>query len=370
MLILVKTFCIAMCSAFRESADQSIKAIVECRTTSEKVPMPGGDRELASWLEAEEETLETGTQCWKTMDEAGVTEEKIQQWIEDTRQEATNIFFRNKLLSSITKSGISKKDGRFPVFDQTTDAEFDFQVEHSVIADEHGNTTTQNENKFAIFVLGASSTGKTTVTASALAKHSAFAQFPLMTMDGADWRDSSKVWKRHAKDGFVEEGRTCHYKDYYKKVFQKVRPEMDAWTMSMVRQHQPKTVVIPDTAVPCVFPSWYQSCPIQYKIDKMVELGYKPVFFVIIADKEEVQRRGEQRQETEGKAYSPKTFELAYLSAFNLACHRSDATWKYFYNSFDNSETSVQELEQEDFLSRTSGILEQASWIQSLMGGD
>lgn len=135
---------------------------------------------------------------------------------------------------------------------------------------------------------------------------------------------------------------------------------MDDWTMNMVSTYKPKTVVVPDTAVPCIFPRIWNTCKINFKIEKMEKLGYKPMFFVILADKAGVQEKGIARQDIEGKAYSPKTFELAYKSAQNLMSDYPDATWKFFYNSFDGP---AVELSKTDYESRTRAILADASWL-------
>jgi len=310
----------------------------------------------------EADTVATDTQCWQTMWEAGVREKQKQQMITETRSEAHNATFTTILLNYITKGSITKGYHGLKQFEAVENAESAFGKASTEVADEFGSNKPSDIIRTAIFVLGASSSGKTTVTASAVDQDAALAQFPLMTIDGADWRDKSEVWARYAKDGFKNSnGTTCHYKDYYEDVFQKVRADMDEWTMTMVSRYKPKIVVIPHTAVPCIFPRIWISCPINYKIQRMEQLGYKPIFLIILADKTQVQEKGISRQEREGKAYSPKTFELAYLSAKSLMSYYPDAKWTYFYNSFKGP---AEKLEKSEYEKRTHPILQRASWFR------
>jgi len=264
-------------------------------------------------------------QCWKTMQEAGWSNTDIERQIAATKGEAKDSEFQRKLLNIIVKKSIRLEQGRLPTFAEVGDgAEFYLEQEK----------TKQGEKK-AVFVLGPSCSGKTAVAASLPLFH-AQDRFPLMTVDGADWRSVSSVWQTNAKAGFKTiEGKQCFYKDYFTKVFQTVKKDMHIWMMEQIRIHQPKTVVIPSTAVPCIFPRFTSSCKIRSLIDQMESYGYTVSFVVIHADKSRVVARGRKRQKDEGKAYSSAGYELAYLSPLTLMSRYTDESkWSFYYNRF------------------------------------
>jgi len=271
-------------------------------------------------------------QCWVAMSDV-LTPDEMETAKQQTKNEANDNDFKMRLLNRIIKTGVTGgTGGALKQFEQETDANAYLQA--MARDPQHGR-------KRAIFILGPSSSGKTTVAAS-IPK----LLFPLMKVDGADWREQSKVWEHYAQHLYNHNRKKCQLKDYFKKVFQKIKPEMHTWMMAQINKHKPMTVLFPSTAVPCIFPKDTKRCKIAALIEYVRNtLGYEVSFVVIHADKNAVVQKGTARAQKEGKKYSASGYELAYVSALRLMdVYPTDKyEWKFYTNSFDSAPQEITE---------------------------
>jgi len=198
------------------------------------------------------------------------------------------------------------------------------------------------KGRTAIFVLGPSAAGKTSIVASlGLLRKTMACQFPAMTFDGAGVRDVSQVWKRYAQDGgkweacdgcrgpgsqkdgtrhwVSEQAPSCLLKKYFEDVTQpSLKPNLKKHMFDWIAKYMPKTVVIPETAVPCVTTIFEKFCKVLKTIKKFRKLGYTIKFVVVYAPLEQVRKAGTERALKEGKPYSSKAYALALYGAKKL----------------------------------------------------
>jgi len=268
--------------------------------------------------------------CWTKMENIPGWDTKAK--IKETLDEAENSEFLNRLLNQITKIG-------------TVQASYNTALQQFVAKQENAQAylsehmqTSGSVKRKAIFVLGPSSAGKSSVVASiaTLIGDPNAIQYPVMTVDGADWREASLVWANNAKQTHIDShGQGCYLTDYFKNVFEHVKKPMNQWMMKQITTYWPNTVIIPSTAVPCVFPSKVKTCKISKIVNAMRELNFEIQFVVLHANRDDVIRMGLARQSREGKKYSPEGYELAYMSAMELRNYYKKDTWYFFYNSFE-----------------------------------
>jgi len=287
--------------------------------------------------EGEHQQPQRGGQCWEAMrsywSEADIEEAKKATMDEATQQDDGP--FKNKLLHRIIKTGVETTQGLSKFVELPTN----WNIENYF-----KRVNREPEDRKAIFILGPSSSGKTTVAAGLDGL-----QFPLMTVDGADWREVSDVWRQNAQTKHRIKGKDCLFKDYFKEVFQTIKPQMHKWMMKKIAQYTPKTLLIPSTAVPCPMPSVPKLCKIrQDLIDPIQNLGYTVSFVVIHAEKDSVVQKGTLRQDKEGKKYSSDGYLFAYVSVIRLMKHYSDLTWTFFHNDFNGPPDPMDKPQYEE----------------------
>jgi len=279
-----------------------------------------------------------GNRKWCTWNQAGWSLEDQNFARQETEQEWRNQTFQTRLLEHTIKSGIqcctsyNKQLHYFQKPDNVKQYLHDMQTAAQV----------PDGGRTAIFVLGPSAAGKTSIVASLgkLKKGMAY-QFPAMTFDGADAREVSEIWKRYAQNGgawrvcdgcrkpgsqkdgtrawnaFPAKG--CLLAKYFEDVAKPhLKPNLNKLMFEWIHKFRPKTVLIPETAVPCVTTAFEKVCKILKLIEQFRKLGYKIKFVVVYAPLTQVTASGRSRALTEGKPYSSSAYAFALYSAKQL----------------------------------------------------
>jgi len=275
----------------------------------------------------------TGQRSWCGWKDAGWNKADLELAKKQTEDEWQDAEFQMRLLQHTVKSGVeccTSYNNQLQFFQKPANVdEYLHQYWQS-------KAQASDEGRTAIFVLGPSAAGKTSIVASLgkLRNEMAY-QFPAMTLDGADAREVSEVWKRYAQDGGKWEGKshkdgTRHWAPQEKalsclllKYFDDVakpycKPNLKKLIYNWIEEYKPKTVLVPETAVPCYSTMFEKTCKILKTIKKFKELGYKVQFVVVYAPLEQVKEAGTRRAFTEGKPYSAKGYAMALSGAENL----------------------------------------------------
>jgi len=275
---------------------------------------------------------------WCDWTAAGWNKEDLryaQTQIEDEWQDAE---FQMRLLKQSVKSGLgccTSYNNQLQMFHKPDN--FTEYLDKSKVQ-------VSDEGRTAIFVLGPSAAGKTSIIASLgkLRKEMAY-QFPAMTLDGADAREVSEVWKRYAQDGGewetscdgcsgpgsqkdgtrhwvpLAKARSCLLRKFFDDVAKPyLKPNLKKLMYNWIEEYKPKTVLIPETAVPCYSTILADWCKILKTIRKFKKLGYKVQFVVVYAPIEQVKEAGTKRALTEGKPYNPRGYAMALQGAEKL----------------------------------------------------
>eukprot|EP00929_Paragymnodinium_shiwhaense_P011024 TRINITY_DN11624_c0_g1_i3.p1 TRINITY_DN11624_c0_g1~~TRINITY_DN11624_c0_g1_i3.p1 ORF type:complete len:261 (-),score=52.71 TRINITY_DN11624_c0_g1_i3:155-937(-) len=201
------------------------------------------EQELREEMEDAEQQEFAGEDDWddrvRSLREAGWADAEIDQARNETILEAKDEEFLLKLLRHTVYDGIkccAKFNKHFKSFTRPSEP-LDYVVKH-------GNALLLGKQvkKRAIFILGPSSAGKTSIAATA-PDFGLNVNFPAMTIDGADWRDVSAVWQRYAVSEMRPSGAARNHtlpaketvlSDYYNKVYSLVKQEHEERMMHWV----------------------------------------------------------------------------------------------------------------------------------------
>jgi len=264
------------------------------------------------------------TAGWNKQDRKLARQQHADEWL-DAR-------FRMRVLGHIVKSGTrcctSYNNNQLQGF-RTPDNFMEYLDRHK--------TKEPDKSQTAIFVLGPSAAGKTSIVASLAKLRDTMAyEFPAMTLDGADAREVSEVWKRYAQDGGRWQGKrptrtwvpydeahkpigNCLLSKYFGDVAKpNMKKYLKKYMFEWIEAYKPKTVLIPTTAVPCLTTLFEKACKILKTIKKFMHLGYTVKFVIVYAPLEQVRKAGMRRALTEGKPYSSSSYALALFSAKKL----------------------------------------------------
>jgi len=281
--------------------------------------------------------VQTGKRHWCDWKTAGWNQEDQKLARKQTEDEWHDTKFQMRLFEHSVKSGVqccTEYNNQLQMFQRP-----DNFLEYL----NRSKTQVSDESRTAIFVLGPSAAGKTSIVASLgkLREKMAY-QFPAMTLDGADSREVSEVWRRYAQDGGKweacdgcsgpgshkdgtrhwvpdEKASSCLLSKYFDDVAKPYcKPNLNELVFKWIEEYKPKTVLIPETAVPCYTTTFQKLCKVLKTINKFMKLGYLVKFVVVYAPMEQVKEVGKRRALTEGKPYSSRGYAMALDGAEKL----------------------------------------------------
>mmetsp|Transcript_5994 Transcript_5994/g.17167 ORF Transcript_5994/g.17167 Transcript_5994/m.17167 type:complete len:371 (+) Transcript_5994:65-1177(+) len=305
---------------------------------------------LATSTRVEEEELGG---CWKSMKEAGWTKDDTAAAIREMEEEGNSSTFheelRKRVVADSAKCCLSYNKHLYY-----------FTHPANPRAATTAVNTREDNKKTAVFVLGPSAVGKTSMAATlaAVRGDDLGIRFPLVTLDGSDWRTTSKVWRKFAQIGGawqVKNGerrwitaawtrpdeQQCRLSDFYDTVFKKVVPPMlENFVFDMLKKEYFPTVIVPETAAKCALPG--SKCRATKVKERLEELGYTVKFLVIHGDPEVVQASGTRRALEEGKLYDSRSYGFALASVKYLHATYPKHDWRFYVNSFREDEGPLE----------------------------
>jgi len=201
------------------------------------------------------------------------------------------------------------------------------------------------ETPKAIFVLGASGSGKTFTTKAllreVLARNGWNQDEAFFSIDGGLMRDVSEGWAEVKRLAFLLE--VPGFIDAYSS-FQSHPASVakEVCVDSAVRHNA--NLLIPDTAVSCGIN--FFGCPVWSTYKKLASAGYDIVFVAVNTDRNNCLAQGQERATHEGKAYSAAGWVYAMRAVGRLfTWARSAGNTNTFLIVQNNNQPKIHELE-------------------------
>ncbi|CAJ1382999.1 unnamed protein product [Effrenium voratum] len=183
------------------------------------------------------------------------------------------------------------------------------RFESRPLSDEERRQAWQNANFFdateqaqplALWILGPSSVGKSTITVDAAPMYSIprcptsddrRRQLDAVTIDGEFMRDAHGLWKEWVQ--------TDDWRSAYPALKAVINKEKDGMCLEAVRRR--KNLIIPQTAL--------KLPKAMSEMEDMMKSGYTVHVLAVVAPLAECQRRGRKREQQTGKRYQPSEFQ-------------------------------------------------------------